>query len=97
MIYLLISLPFLLLAAGIAWLRRNAHPGQFRVTALVVGVLFVLTIVFDNLMIGAGLVGYGDSQRLGVDIGLVPLEDLFYPLVAALIVPAIWAGKGTKR
>ncbi|MGV0870500.1 lycopene cyclase domain-containing protein [Corynebacterium sp.] len=92
-----ISLPFFVLAAAIAWARRNARPRQARVTAIVAGVLFALTIVFDNLMIWAGLVGYSDSHRLGIDIGLIPAEDLLYPLVAALIIPAVWPGKGTKR
>ena len=90
MTYVLISLPFLL-AALILWvLRRRSAPQQFRVTALVAAVLLVLTAVFDNLMIWAELVGYGDAQRLGLQVGLVPVEDFFYPLVAALVVPALW-------
>lgn len=96
MTYLAISVPFLLLAAGIAVTCRKAHPRNLWVTVIVLAILFGLTIIFDNLMIWAGLVGYSDAQRLGIDIGLMPIEDLLYPLFAALIVPALWPGKVTK-
>lgn len=97
MTYALISIPFLIFAALLAYRHRNAMPRQLAVTAVVAVILLVLTIIFDNLMIWAELVGYGDEQRLGLDIGLVPIEDLFYPLVAALIIPAVWRGRGVKR
>lgn len=89
MTYLLISLPFLIVGLAVAAWRR-----QYVVTAVVAVVLIVLTIVFDNLMIWAELVGYGDEQRLGLHIGLVPVEDLFYALFVALIVPAVWPHRG---
>lgn len=89
MTYLLISLPFLIVGLAVAAWRR-----QYVVTAVVAVVLIVLTIIFDNLMIWAELVGYGDAQRLGLHIGLVPVEDLFYALVVALIVPAVWPHRG---
>lgn len=97
MTYLLISLPFLLLAAGLAFRYRSAMPRQLVVTVGVAAVLFILTTIFDNLMIWADLFGYGDEQRLGISIGLMPIEDLFYPLVAALMIPAVWRGIGSKR
>ncbi|MCS5478076.1 lycopene cyclase domain-containing protein [Corynebacterium sp. YIM 101645] len=97
MTYLLISLPFLLLAVVLGVVRRNHAPRQLAVTAVVAAVLLVLTAVFDNLMIWAGLVAYGDAQRLGPQIGLVPIEDFFYPLFVALIVPAFWPGRKQDR
>lgn len=93
MTYLLISLPFLILAAVFWVVRRGSAPRQVAVTAVVAAVLLVLTAVFDNLMIWAELVGYGDAQRLGLQVGLVPVEDFFYPLFVALIVPAFWPGR----
>lgn len=93
MTYLLISLPFLALALVIWIARRNSAPYQLAVTGIVVAVLFGLTAIFDNLMIWAKLVGYGDAQRLGLNIGLVPIEDFFYPLFVALVVPAFWPGR----
>lgn len=93
MTYLLISLPFLILAVTLWIARRHSAPHQRAVTAIVATVLLVLTAIFDNLMIWAQLMDYGDAQRLGLDIGLVPVEDFFYPLFVALIVPAFWPGR----
>ena len=93
MTYLLISVPFLILGAAVAWWHRGAVPRQWAVTGLVMAVLLVLTAIFDNLMIRADLFGYGEAQRLGPQVGLMPVEDLFYPLFAALVVPALWPGK----
>ncbi len=97
MTYLLISLPFLVVAVILWIVRRNSTPRQLAVTAIVMAVLLVLTAIFDNLMIWAELVGYGDAQRLGWQIGLVPIEDFFYPVFVALIVPAFWPGKKPAR
>ncbi|PQM75788.1 lycopene cyclase domain-containing protein [Corynebacterium sp. J010B-136] len=97
MTYLLISLPFLVLALVLWVARRKSGPRQLAVTAIVGVVLLVLTAIFDNLMIWGELVGYGDAQRLGLQIGLVPVEDFFYPIFVALIVPAFWPGRRKNR
>jgi len=52
--------------------------------------LAVLTAVFDNLMIGAGLMTYDDAHLSGARVGLVPLEDFAYPLAGLLLLPALW-------
>lgn len=93
MTYLLISVPFLLLAAVVWFLRRRTAPRQLLVTLIVLAVLLVLTAIFDNIMIWAGFVGYGDAERLGLQIGLVPVEDFFYTVFVALIIPAFWPGR----
>ena len=71
-------------------------PRQWAVTGLVMAVLLVLTAIFDNMMIWAALVGYGEGQRLGLQLGLVPVEDFFYPVFAALVIPALWTGSGQR-
>ena len=53
-------------------------------------VVLVLTAVFDNLMIGAGLMTYTEPNISGARLGLVPLEDFTYPLAALLLLPALW-------
>lgn len=93
MTYLLISLPFLIVAAVLWALRRRTAARQLPVTLIVLAVLLVLTAIFDNIMIWAGFVGYGDAERLGAQIGLVPVEDFFYTVFVALIVPAFWPGR----
>ncbi len=99
MTYLLMSIPFMLVAV-IAFLlkRRNGTRKITLVTGLTTVILFVLTIIFDNIMVWADFFGYGDTQHLGIWIGLIPIEDLFYPLFCALLIPAIWLpGKLLRR
>lgn len=77
--------------------RRRGRPLPL-VPTLVTGlVLVALTLVFDNLMIGVGLYGYPAEQLLGVRIGLVPLEDLSYPIATAALLPAVWHLAGGDR
>lgn len=52
--------------------------------------LLALTVVFDNLIVGTGIVGYDDARILGVRIGVAPIEDFSYAIVAALALPALW-------
>lgn len=52
--------------------------------------LFVLTAVFDNLMIAAGIMTYTDQNISGVQVGLAPLEDFAYPLAGVLLLPGLW-------
>lgn len=95
MTYLLISLPFLL-GAAVLWVgRRHAYASQFKVTAIVAAVLLTLTIVFDNLMVAAGLVEYDGANNLGMYLGLIPVEDLFYTVFVCLVVTALWPGKAS--
>ena len=52
--------------------------------------LFVLTAIFDNLMIAAGIMTYTDQNISGVQVGLAPLEDFAYPLAGVLLLPGLW-------
>jgi lycopene cyclase domain-containing protein len=89
--YLLMSIPFLVVAAVVLVVARRRSVGP--VTAalgVALLVLLVMTAVFDNLMIGAGLVAYGEGHRLGAAIGLAPVEDFAYPIAGVLLLPAVW-------
>lgn len=88
MTYLVISVPFLLAALAL-WARVR----PWKLTATVAGVLFLLTVIFDNLMVAAGLYQFGHATTLGLDIGRIPVEDLFYPLFTSLVVTALWGRK----
>jgi lycopene cyclase domain-containing protein len=89
--YVLINIPFLLLAVAVLVVARvrTGRPawGPLAGTMLV---LLLLTAVFDNLMIRAGLVAYDDAQRLGWSIGVAPVEDFAYTVLAVLMLPATW-------
>lgn len=85
--FVCIALVFLIVAM---WVRRVRL--SFAVATLGWGLLImvVLTAIFDNLMIAAGLFDYGEKTLLGVRIGRAPLEDFLYPLSSILLMPALW-------
>ena len=76
------------LVAVAAVLTRRA-PRWLNV-GLTAGVLLVMTAVFDNVMIGIGLVGYNADLISGVFVGIAPLEDFAYAVAAVILLPALW-------
>lgn len=95
MTYLMMSLPFLTagllsFAAGAMRARsRHAAGGYVRAWAVTTAVLVLLTVVFDNLMMAAGLFDYGPGLTSGIRLGLMPVEDLLYPIVGALLLSGV--------
>jgi lycopene cyclase domain-containing protein len=84
-----IFLAVVALVAAIAALRiRRARP--WAAIALTLGILLVTTAVFDNAMIGIGLVGYEPSLISGAFVGIAPLEDFAYAIAAAVLLPSLW-------
>lgn len=92
MTYSLLAVGFLLVALLIAAIavrgRRRTAIGTVALAGLG---LIVLTAVFDNVMIAAGLFTYAEGLHLGWFIGLAPVEDFTYPLAALILLPALWA------
>ncbi|WP_175415862.1 lycopene cyclase domain-containing protein [Curtobacterium sp. SGAir0471] len=101
--YALLAVPFLAsaalvaVAAGVVAARRRGA-GRRRtgivggvVSAVVVGVvLLVMTGVFNNVIVGLGIVAYDDALISGARIGLFPVEDLAYSIGAVLLLPSCW-------
>jgi lycopene cyclase domain-containing protein len=75
-------------------LRR---PPRLLAVLVGLGILLVMTAVFDNVMIGIGLVGYDRSLISGAFIGVAPLEDFAYAIAAAILLPSLWTLIGGKR
>ncbi|WP_345803071.1 lycopene cyclase domain-containing protein [Microbacterium sp. AZCO] len=92
MTYGLLILPFALatIAVTLATIPRPGFGRRMLSSALAAVVLIVLTAVFDNVMIAAGLFTYPVDQISGLRVGLAPLEDFAYPLCAAFLVPAVF-------
>lgn len=93
MTYPLLCAGFLAVALGIrafaeARARARGRRIPWRPTIIAGAVLFMLTAVFDNLMISAGLFHYADALTSGIRIGAAPLEDFAYPVAAVLLIPA---------
>lgn len=88
MTYWLLNLPFLTVAAlaGILAARRLSWPA----TGITAAVLLVMTAIFDNVMIGVGLVAYEPSLISGAFLGIAPLEDFAYALAAIIGLPSLW-------
>ncbi|SKA88771.1 lycopene cyclase domain-containing protein [Agreia bicolorata] len=84
-----IFLAVVALVAIVAALRiRSTRP--WVAIAITLGVLLVMTAVFDNVMIGVGLVGYESSLISGAFVGIAPLEDFAYAVAAAILLPSLW-------
>ncbi len=61
------------------------------VSAVAAGVvLLLMTGVFNNVIVGLGIVAYDDALVSGARVGLFPVEDLAYSLGAALLLPSCW-------
>lgn len=92
MTYVLLSLPFLVIAAAatLATVRRSGFARRMAASGIAAVVLLALTAVFDNVMIGVGLYSYPAEHLSGLRIGLAPIEDFAYPLAAAFLVPAVY-------
>ncbi len=81
------SMPFTASSRG--WLRRTLTRAGVGVLVSLAGV-FVLTTVFDNVIILTGVVDYDHSLTSGIRIGVAPIEDYAYSVFAAVALPALW-------
>jgi lycopene cyclase domain-containing protein len=86
----LLAIAIVLRVAGTAAARRRGDGIPTLPTGLARVVHVALTLVFDNIMIAAGLFAYADAHISGLRIGLVPIEDLSYPLALAIALPGVW-------
>jgi lycopene cyclase domain-containing protein len=91
--YPLIVVVFAAVTAAVVLLsaRRPAFGPRMAASGIAAGVLVLLTAVFDNLMIAAGLFTYPPEHLSGLRIGLAPLEDFSYAVCAAFLVPAAYS------
>jgi lycopene cyclase domain-containing protein len=97
--YALIVAPFALLTllVVLATLRRPGFGRRMAASGISAAVLVVLTAVFDNLMIAAGLFTYPAEHLSGLRVGLAPMEDFSYAVCAAFLVPAVFVLLAPRR
>src|SRR4051812_16333799 len=89
--YLLLNLAFLALVALVAaatLISRRAP--RWRVVALAAIPLVVLTAVFDNVLVGVGIVAYDPHLISGLRLGAAPVEDFAYAIAAVVLLPCLW-------
>lgn len=94
MTYVILSLLVLTVIAIATWplLRRL----RWRPLLLTAAALLALTVVFDNIIVGVGLVDYDESLIWGVRMPIAPIEDLAYAVAAVMLVPAVWELLGRR-
>jgi lycopene cyclase domain-containing protein len=74
--------------AIVALIRRPRRP--WLAILITLGILLLVAAVFDNVMIGVGLVGYDRALISGAFLGVAPLEDFAYAIAAAVLLPSLW-------
>jgi lycopene cyclase domain-containing protein len=88
MTYWALNAIFLAVVALVAALA--ARRVRWAAVGLTAAVLLVMTAVFDNIMIGVGLVAYDPERISGAFIGIAPLEDFAYAIAAIVGLPSLW-------
>lgn len=86
--YLALNLVFTFIAALIAWPMRRLV--NWKLVAMVFAVLSVMTLIFDNMIVGNGIVAYDESKTLGIKLWFAPIEDFGYVVVGCWLIPALY-------
>ncbi len=98
MTYTLLNAVFLAVVALVAIAAAVARRSpRWRAVGLAALLLLTMTAIFDNVIIGTGLVAYDDSLISGVRIGLAPIEDFAYTVAALVLLPAVWELLARRR
>lgn len=93
MTYLALNAVFLGALAIVGLLLIKRLP--WKTIGLATLALLALTVVFDNVIVGTGIVAYDESLITGIKIGYAPIEDFAYALAAPLLLSI--AAELTKR
>jgi lycopene cyclase domain-containing protein len=88
MTYSELNFIFLFVAAIATWFVKSKYQCFTSVSVLLP--MLVITAIFDNLIVGFGIVDYDPSKLIGLRILFAPIEDFAYILVSVMLVPAIW-------
>jgi len=94
MTYLILNLLFLITLIMFMPKSFKKPPITWWVT---LGGLVVLTAIFDPIIIAINIVDYDPSKILGLYVFGAPIEDFFYALYAACIVPLVWQRLGENN
>ena len=94
MTYLLLTVTVMALVAIYAFLMRH-----WMVAKPLVGtaaVMLILTVIFDNVIIATGIVAYDQEKISGIMVGVAPIEDFAYTVLAIVLVPTLFNFFRTK-
>jgi lycopene cyclase domain-containing protein len=82
-------LAFVALVAVVTVLARRAP--RWRPVGLAAIPLLILTAVFDNVLVGVGIVAYDPVRISGLRLGVAPVEDFAYAIAAVVLLPCLWS------
>lgn len=88
MIYLLLNTIVLSLGAIYTFLMRRWLP--LKPVLFASALMLTLTAIFDNVIIGTGIVAYDPEKISGIMIGLAPIEDFAYTVLALVLIPSLF-------
>ncbi|MEO6532966.1 MAG: lycopene cyclase domain-containing protein [Pseudolysinimonas sp.] len=92
MTYWLLNLAFLAIVTVVAVASIVARRApRWRVVGLALIPLLILTAVFDNVLVGVGIVAYDPSRISGARLGVAPVEDFAYAIAAVVLLPCLWS------
>ena len=94
MTYAELNLLFLLPVAALLFFFR--YLVRWRKLCWTVTALVIMTAIFDNFIVGSGIVAYNPETLSGAFIGYAPIEDFAYTLVAAVLIPLTWWWLGSR-
>jgi len=77
-------------AVGLAAVLARRSP-SWRGVGVAAIVVLLLTAVFDNVLVGTGIVGYDPALISGAKIGVAPLEDFAYAIAGLVLLPSLWS------
>jgi lycopene cyclase domain-containing protein len=86
--YLALNLVFMLIA--FVTLNLVSRKSPWRAIGFTMIWMLLTTLVFDNVIIALGIVGYDSEKISGLLLGLAPIEDFAYTVVSVLAVAIIW-------
>jgi lycopene cyclase domain-containing protein len=87
---LLFLIPVAVLLMYMRWIVR------WQKLCWTVTALLIMTAIFDNFIVGSGIVAYNPDTLSGIFIGFAPIEDFAYTLVAAVLIPLTWWWLGSR-
>jgi lycopene cyclase domain-containing protein len=96
--YWMLNLVFLGVVALVAITALiSGRSPSWRAVGLAAIPLLILTAIFDNILVGTGIVGYDPALISGAKIGVAPLEDFAYTIAALVLLPSLWAPLGNRK
>ena len=93
--YLALNIVFMLIAFVVLNVINRKSP--WRAIGWTLLVMCLVTLIFDNVIVGLGIVDYDSSKISGLLLGLVPVEDFAYTVVSVLAVSSIWHTMTRKK